>query len=59
MTLAEVLTAIIRATREDDAMQERQRASLEAYVDWATNGNGPAPEVVVDAVRELDELTTE
>jgi hypothetical protein len=57
VSLVEVLTVIIRAAREGDAMHERRRASLEAYVNWATDGNGLPPEVVANAERELDELT--
>jgi Arc/MetJ-type ribon-helix-helix transcriptional regulator len=56
-SLSAVLTAAIRTTREREALHERQRASLEAYVNWATDGKGLPPEVVADAERELDELT--
>jgi Arc/MetJ-type ribon-helix-helix transcriptional regulator len=55
-SLSAVLTAAIRATREREALRERQRASLETYVTWATDGEGLPAEVVAEAERELDEL---
>jgi hypothetical protein len=55
-SLSAVLTATIRATREREALLERQRAALEAYVAGATDGKGLPPDVMAAAQRELDEL---
>lgn len=52
-SLSAVLTAAIRATREREAKVERQRRAVEAYVGWATDGEGLSHDELEVARREL------